>query len=116
VEAESATALASAREDAERFVRKIALLEGELAAEHRVWEASERERQEQFEELTLLQTRGSELCHAVTGSPRARHQLFEGMRLCGPHPMTHSAWGLWANWLPNSRGWRSGAHGLRGVS
>jgi hypothetical protein len=42
---------------------------------------SERERQEQFKELTLLQTRGSELCHAIIGPLRARHHMSEGMRL-----------------------------------
>jgi hypothetical protein len=56
VEAENTVVLASAREDVEGFVRKIVLLEGELAAEHRAREAFERERQKQFEELTLLQT------------------------------------------------------------
>jgi hypothetical protein len=75
VEAENATVLASACEDAEGLAQKVALLEGELAearqdwevaeensrflwdaaaeAERR-WEESERECQEQFEELTLL--------------------------------------------------------------
>jgi hypothetical protein len=42
---------------------------------------SERECQEQFEELHLLQTWGSELCHTIVGPPRARHHLPEGMRL-----------------------------------
>jgi hypothetical protein len=42
---------------------------------------SKRERQEQFEELTLLQTRGSELCHTIVGPPRVRNHLLEGMRL-----------------------------------
>jgi hypothetical protein len=42
---------------------------------------SERERQEQFEELTLLQTRGSELCHAIVGAPRVRNHFSEGMQL-----------------------------------
>jgi hypothetical protein len=75
VEAENAAALASAREDAEGLVRKIALLEGELVearrarevaeeksrglsnavanAEHR-WEVFEKECREHFEELILL--------------------------------------------------------------
>jgi hypothetical protein len=65
----------SAHEDAEGLVQKITILEGELAEERqareldvensrglsdiavdveRWWEVSERERQEQFEELTLL--------------------------------------------------------------
>jgi hypothetical protein len=42
---------------------------------------SERESQEWFKELTLLQTRGSELCHAIVGPPRAWHHLSEGMRI-----------------------------------
>jgi hypothetical protein len=80
VEAENAAALASASEDAEGFVRKIALLEGELVAERPAQEVFERERREQFEELTLLQTRGSDLCHAIIDPPQARHHLSEGMR------------------------------------
>jgi hypothetical protein len=40
-----------------------------------------REHQEQFEELTLLQTQGSELCLAIVGSPRVRNHLSEGMRV-----------------------------------
>jgi hypothetical protein len=75
VEAENTIALASVREDVESHVRKIALLEGELAEECRArevveekscglsdavadakhrWEVFERERLEQFEELTHL--------------------------------------------------------------
>jgi hypothetical protein len=42
---------------------------------------SEREHREQFKELTLLQTRGSKLCHAIIGPPWARHHLSEGMWL-----------------------------------
>jgi hypothetical protein len=75
VEAENTAALASAHEDAEGLVRKIALLEGELVearrarevaeeksrglsnaaanAEHR-WEVFEKECREHFEELILL--------------------------------------------------------------
>jgi hypothetical protein len=80
VDVENDTALASAREDAEGFVRKITLLEGELATKRRVLEGSEREHRERFEELTLLQTRGFELCHAMVGPPRGRHHLSDGMR------------------------------------
>jgi hypothetical protein len=40
-----------------------------------------RERQAQFEELTLLQTQGSKLCHAIVGPPWSRHHLSEGMQL-----------------------------------
>jgi hypothetical protein len=43
VEVENAMMLASAHEDAEGLVRKIVLLEGELAAEHQAREVSERE-------------------------------------------------------------------------
>jgi hypothetical protein len=75
VEMENIAMLASAHEDAEGLVRKIALLEGELAearwaqdvvgekscvlfdavadAEHQ-WKVSEKGRREHFEELTLL--------------------------------------------------------------
>jgi hypothetical protein len=54
MEAESVVVLASAHEDAEGFVQKMDLLEGELAVERQVREVSEREHHEQFEELTLL--------------------------------------------------------------
>jgi hypothetical protein len=80
-DAENAIALASAREDVEGFARKIALLEDELIAERQALEVFERECGEQFEELTLLQTRGFEMCYTIVGPPRARHHLFEGMRL-----------------------------------
>jgi hypothetical protein len=79
VKVENAAALASAHEDVEGFIQKIALLEGELAAEHRAREVSERECREQFEEFTLLQTRGPELCHAIIGPPCVRHHQSEGM-------------------------------------
>jgi hypothetical protein len=100
VEAENTAVLASAHEDAEGLVLKIALLEGELAKERwarelveknshglsdvavdaeRRWEVSERERQVQFEELTLLQTRGSKLCLATVDPPRLRNQLSKGI-------------------------------------
>jgi hypothetical protein len=46
VDVENDTALASAREDAEGFVKKITLLEGELATKRRVLEGSEREHRE----------------------------------------------------------------------
>jgi hypothetical protein len=48
VEAENAVAFAYAHEDSEGFIRKIALLEGELAVERQAREASERELLEQF--------------------------------------------------------------------
>jgi hypothetical protein len=39
----------------------------------------------QFQELTLLQTRGSELCLAIVGPPRVRNHLSEEMRLVALH-------------------------------
>jgi hypothetical protein len=73
--------LASACVDAKGFARKITLLEDEHVAEHCAQEVSERERQAQFEVLTLLQTRGSELCHSIISPARSRHHLSKGMRL-----------------------------------
>jgi hypothetical protein len=101
VEAENATTWASTHEDAEGLVRKIALLEGDLAEERRAqklvkeiscslsdmadaehwWEVFEREHRVQLEELTLLQTRGSKLCLAIVGPPRVRNHLPKGMQL-----------------------------------
>jgi hypothetical protein len=40
---------------------------------------SERECQEQFEEFTLLQTRGSKLCLAIIGPSRVRNHILMGM-------------------------------------
>jgi hypothetical protein len=100
VEAENIVALASTCEDAKGLVQKIAQLEGELAEERRAqevaeenshglydkvvnaergWKVSERERWEQFEELTLLQAWGFELCHSIVGAPQVRNHLSEGM-------------------------------------
>jgi hypothetical protein len=83
--AKNAVVLASAREDAEGLIRKIALFEGELVAEYQAQEVFERERLEQFEELTILQIQGSELCHAVIGPPQARHHLSDGKHLAALH-------------------------------
>jgi hypothetical protein len=80
VEAENSTALTSVREDVEGLALKITLLEDELKREHRGRETFEREHRACFEELTLLYTRGSELCHAIIGPPWAKH-LSWGMRL-----------------------------------
>jgi hypothetical protein len=52
--AKTAAMLASVREDAESFVRKITLLQGEIAAERQARLVSRREHREQFYELTLL--------------------------------------------------------------
>jgi hypothetical protein len=79
-EAENSVALASTHADAEGLAWKIILFEGELVEERRAWETSEREHRERLEEVTLLQTRGSELCHAIFCPPQARH-LSKGMRL-----------------------------------
>jgi hypothetical protein len=46
---------------------------------------SERECREQFEKLTLLQTRRYELCHTSISPPRVRHHLFVRMRIVSPH-------------------------------
>jgi hypothetical protein len=102
VEAESTATLASTCEEAEGLVQRIALLEGELAEARqaremakensqgssdaavdveRWWEEFDRESREQFEELTLLQSRGSELCLAIVGLPRVRNHLSKGMRI-----------------------------------
>jgi hypothetical protein len=52
-----------------------------VADVERRWEVFERKRWEQFEELTLLQTWGSELLHAIVGPPRVRNHLLVKMRL-----------------------------------
>jgi hypothetical protein len=98
VEVENAVALASAREDAECLIQKIVLHQGELAAVHQAQEVSERECQEQYEELTLLQTWASELCHAVVSPPQARHHLSEGMWFATLHhtEMARELAMLWA--------------------
>jgi hypothetical protein len=79
-EVENFVVLSSSCADTEDLVRKVILLEDELAEERWVRETSNREHQEHFEELTLLQTQGSEMCHAIISPPRTRH-LSEGMRL-----------------------------------
>jgi hypothetical protein len=82
---ENTMALASTHEDAKGFVQKIALLEGDLAAEHQAREVSEGQCREQFEELTLLQTQGSEPCNTIAGPHGVRHHLFEGLQLAALH-------------------------------
>jgi hypothetical protein len=102
VEAESTTALASTHREVEDFAWRIALLEGELAevcqarevTEENSWglfdaaadaerwrEEFERECWERVEELTLMQTRGSELCLAIVGRLRVRSFLSEEMHI-----------------------------------
>jgi hypothetical protein len=61
VEAKNSTVLSSAHADADDLARKVILLEDELVEECQARETSEREHREHFEELTLLQTCGSEL-------------------------------------------------------
>jgi hypothetical protein len=61
--------LTSVHEGTEVLARKITLLEDELVREHRAQETSEREHRVCFEELTLQQTQGSELCHAIISPP-----------------------------------------------
>jgi hypothetical protein len=78
-EAENAAVLASTHEDAEGLAQKVTFLKDELVAERRAWEVSKRECQELFVELTLLQTRGSELCYAIVGSLWTKHHLSEGV-------------------------------------
>jgi hypothetical protein len=51
----------------------------ELVAELQAREMSEMEHRVGFKELSLLQTQGFELCHAIVGHPWAKHQS-EGMR------------------------------------
>jgi hypothetical protein len=75
VDVENSVVLGFAREDGEGFVWKIALLKGELVAERRAREVSHRKHREQFKELTLLQTRGSELYHAIVGPPMGTTSL-----------------------------------------
>jgi hypothetical protein len=106
VEAENIMVWVSAHEDVEGLVQKITLLEGELAeacrarevaeensrglsdaagsVEHQ-WEVSKREREEHFEEVTLLHTRGSELCPAIVGPPRVRNHLSEAIQIAALH-------------------------------
>jgi hypothetical protein len=109
MEAENTVVLASSHEDAKGHVRKITLLELDeensrglsdtvADAEH-WWEVSEREHQEQFEKLTLLQTQGSELCHAIVGPPRERNHYQRG---CGLWP---SAILKWPENLPHFGQW-----------
>jgi hypothetical protein len=78
--------LASAHEDAKGFVQKIVLLEDKLAADRYAREVSKMERREQFEELTLLQTRGSELCHTIISPPMGATSPVRGDAACGPLP------------------------------
>jgi hypothetical protein len=93
-------ALASACEDNDGLVQKVALLEGEHAKAHRAWEVaednfhslsngsascarrlvvSEKEHREQFKELSRLRAWHSELCLAIVGPPWVRNHLLEGI-------------------------------------
>jgi hypothetical protein len=87
-EVESVVVLVSARGDAESLVHRVALLNGELVEARRAWDvarervyrlsrssvegarqlmASKMKRQEQFVELSLLQSWCVELCLSILG-------------------------------------------------
>jgi hypothetical protein len=68
--------LASACEDVDGFVWKIILPEGKLVVECQAWKESKRDYQEQFEELTLLQTR----------APTGEASLVREDAACDPPP------------------------------
>jgi hypothetical protein len=84
VEAENSTALTSTRSNVEGLAQKIALLESELTEDCQDRETSEREYWECFDELTLLQTQGSEMYLTIIGPPRPR-RLYEGKQLATLH-------------------------------
>jgi hypothetical protein len=105
VETKNTVVLAYAREETNGLIWKVTLLEGELAearwarevakenfrdlsnvATDGAWRlvVTEWEHREQFEELTLLQTWGSELCLAIVGPARVRG--------CGPLPFAAPKW------------------------
>jgi hypothetical protein len=48
-------------------------------------EESKRGCQDRVQELTLLQTQGSELCQVIVGPPRTRSHLSKGMRVTALH-------------------------------
>jgi hypothetical protein len=67
------------------LVRTLKILHGRsptlrMSLQRSLGPRHEREHRACFEELTLLQIRGSELFHAIISPPRAKH-LSEGMRL-----------------------------------
>jgi hypothetical protein len=120
METESAAVLASTCKEAEGSARRIAFLDGELMDVHeardmaqvnsqnlsgvvadvdRRWEEDERECLERVQELTLLQTRGSELCQAIVGPPKVRGHLSEGMWITIIHHIKM------VEQLPHSRWW-----------
>jgi hypothetical protein len=88
-EAENATMLASAHQDAEGFAWKVAVLKDELAAEHQAREVSEREFQEQFEELTSCRPRVPS-CVMPSLIPRGRG--ITCLRGCGLRPSAIPKW------------------------
>jgi hypothetical protein len=102
MEVESATMMASTHGEAEGFDRRTALLEGELmdawrardtaeanpqslssvvADVDRREEEAERDCWEWVQELTLLQTQGSNLCQAIVGPLKLRGHLSNWMRI-----------------------------------
>jgi hypothetical protein len=103
---ESAAVLSSAHEDTKGLVRKVTLLDCELAEQRRTRQVvkekfrsfsdaaadgawwlvvSERDCWEQFEEFSLLRAWGSKLCLAIVGLPGVRNHLAEGMRTAALH-------------------------------
>jgi hypothetical protein len=74
--------LPSSRVSLQRHIRlKKWLRRIPMACLMRWLEVSKGECHEQFEELTLLQNQGSELCLAIVGPPKVRNPLSEGMRV-----------------------------------
>jgi hypothetical protein len=105
-EAENTTTLPLAHADIDGLVRKVTLIEGELAEARRAQEMAEgkfhslsdamtkgvwrlvvsrMEHREQFEEISLLQAWGSELFLTIVGPPRERNLLSTGMRETALH-------------------------------
>jgi hypothetical protein len=133
-EAENSVVLTSVHEDTEGLAWKIALHQDELMKERRAQETSKREHREHracFEELSLLHTRGSELCHAIVGPPRAKHpsERMQLVTLChsevvgelatfcaavssssesvlGRSPSNTARAKVVVSWSPSSRRWR----------
>jgi hypothetical protein len=130
VEVWNGTVLASARNDAEGPAWRVTLLGDNLVVDRWAQQASEWEYQAHFEELTLLQTQGSELCHAIIDPPQVKHHLSEGMQLAtlchtemaeeltvfqaAVSSTVESVLG-WMSWSPNSKRWMGEAHDLRAL-
>jgi hypothetical protein len=106
MEVERTAALASPHREVVGFAWRIVVLEDKLVEVHQARDTTEvnsqglsdvaanvERRQEDFEmecqeriqELTLLQTRGSELCKAIVSPLRVWSHLSEGMRIATLH-------------------------------